>query len=219
VTVKLRERLARLAVKDDGQGISPELLGALFQPFVQGAQPLDREQRGLGLGLALVERLASLHGGGVEAQSDGVGKGSTFTIALALAKPASAAARAIAPTPVGKHRVLVVEDEADSRECLKLLLETEGHAVVLSSSGAAALAEAATFHPDIALVDVGLPDMDGYEVARRLRALPAGKDVKLIAITGFGAEKDRRRAKEAGFDVHVTKPVSYEQLAAAFETT
>jgi PAS domain S-box-containing protein len=219
VTVEVHERLARLAVRDDGQGISAELQGSLFKPFVQGAQPPDREQHGLGLGLALVQRLASLHGGGVEATSEGVGKGSIFTIALPLARPATEAAPAATPTAVRKRRVLVIEDDADSRECLKLLLETEGHAVALSSTGAAALAEAATFQPDIALVDVGLPDMDGYEVARRLRMLPGGKDVKLIAITGYGADKDRRRAKQAGFDVHVTKPVSYEQLATAFETT
>ena len=217
MTIEVRERLARLAVRDDGQGISPELQESLFKPFVQGAQPADREQHGLGLGLALVQRLASLHGGGVEATSEGVGKGSTVTIALPLAKLATVAARASTPTAVRKRRVLVIEDDADSRECLKLLLETEGHAVALSSTGAAALAEVGTFQPDIALVDVGLPDMDGYEVARRLRMLPGGKDVKLIAITGYGADKDRRRAKQAGFDVHVTKPVSYEQLATAFE--
>jgi PAS domain S-box-containing protein len=219
VTIEAREHLVRLAVQDDGQGISPELLASLFTPFVQGAQPADREQHGLGLGLALVQRLASLHGGAVEATSEGARKGSTFTIALPLAKPSIAAAQQNASAALSKHRVLVVEDEVDSRECLKLLLETEGHAVALSSTGASALAEAATFQPDIALVDVGLPDMDGYEVARRLRALPGGKEVKLIAITGFGGEKDRRRARQAGFDVHVTKPVSYEQLAAAFERT
>ena len=215
VTVSAEERGARLAVQDDGQGIAPDLQAQLFQPFVQGAQPANREQRGLGLGLALVERLVSLHGGSVAAASDGLGKGSTFTISLPLAKPAASAERRKAQV-ASKHRVLVVEDEADSRECLKLLLETEGHEVALSDNAAAALEEIARFRPDIALVDVGLPGMDGYELARRARTLPGGKELKLIAITGFGGDKHRQRAKSAGFDMHVVKPISYEQLARVF---
>src|SRR5437660_750284 len=120
------------------------------------------------------------------------------------------------PQAASKHRVLVVEDEADSRECLKLLLETEGHQVALTDNAAAALEEIARFRPDIALVDVGLPGMDGYELARRARTLPGGKKLKLIAITGFGGDKHRARAKRAGFDMHVVKPISYEQLARVF---
>jgi len=217
VTVSADERGARVSVQDDGQGIAPELQASLFQPFVQGEQPADREQRGLGLGLALVERLASLHGGSVAAASEGAGKGSTFTISLPLAKPAASSERRAAPV-AAKHRVLVVEDEADSRECLKLLLETEGHQVALTDNGAAALEEIARFRPDIALVDVGLPGMDGYEVARRARSLPGGKDLKLIAITGFAGNKHRRLARSAGFDMHVVKPISYEQLARVFSS-
>jgi PAS domain S-box-containing protein len=208
--------VARLVVADDGQGMSAEMQQSLFQPFMQGTQPAEGEQRGLGLGLALVARLASLHGGSAAGESDGPGAGSTFTITLPLARRAIDAKPAPALRPAAKRRVLVVEDEDDSRECLKLLLETEGHEVVLSASGQAALAEVANFQPDIALVDVGLPDMDGYEVARRLRALPGGAELKLVALTGYGGEKNRRRAKQAGFDVHVTKPVSYEQLAQLF---
>jgi CheY-like chemotaxis protein len=112
----------------------------------------------------------------------------------------------------------VVEDEEDSRECLRLLLETDGHEVSLADNGADGLAKLATFRPDIALVDVGLPGMDGYEVARRARALPTGKQVKLIAITGYGGEKNSRLSQSAGFDLHITKPVSYEQLAKVFST-
>jgi PAS domain S-box-containing protein len=209
---------ARLSVADDGQGIAPEVLKVLFQPFMQGVQPAHGEQRGLGLGLALVHRFASLHGGAVEAQSDGPGTGSTFTLSLPLAAPAAVAQAQGTSSATTKHRVLVVEDEADSRECLKLLLQTEGHEVSLAATGADALAEIARFRPDIALVDVGLPGMDGYEVARRTRALPGGKDIKLIAITGFTGETNRQRAKRAGFDLHVTKPISYEQLARAFGT-
>ncbi|HET7364397.1 MAG TPA: PAS domain S-box protein [Burkholderiales bacterium] len=207
---------AHISVRDDGQGIAQELQASLFQPFVQGAQPTDREQRGLGLGLALVERLASLHGGSVAAASEGLGKGSTFTISLPLAKPAAASDERRQARAAAKHRVLVVEDEVDSREALKLLLETEGHEVALSDSGAAALEEIVRFRPDIALVDIGLPGMDGYEIARRARELQAGKDLKLIAITGYGGEAHRRRARSAGFDMHVVKPISYEQLARAF---
>ena len=165
----------------------------------------------------MVERLASLHGGGVDAASEGLGKGSTFTISLPLAKPAATDERRRTPVAT-KRRVLVVEDEADSRECLKLLLETEGHQVALTDNGAAALEEIARFRPDIALVDVGLPGMDGYEVARRARSLPGGKELKLIAITGYGGDKHRRRAKSAGFDMHVVKPISYEQLARFFSS-
>ncbi|MFN2644674.1 MAG: PAS domain S-box protein [Burkholderiales bacterium] len=210
------ERRGFVAVQDDGVGMAPEPLGSLFKPFVQGAQPADREQRGLGLGLALVERLAALHGGTVSAQSAGAGKGSTFTIRLPLAARAAAPEAPADVRPSGKHRVLVVEDEDDSRECLKLLLETEGHAVSLTDNGPRALEELERFRPSFALVDVGLPGMDGYEVARRVRAKPEGKDVKLIAITGFGGEKHRRRAHEAGFDMYVVKPISYEQLVRVF---
>jgi len=215
-TVSCDETSGCISVRDDGQGIAPELQKLLFQPFTQGVQPSQGEQHGLGLGLALVERLASLHGGGVNAHSDGPGKGSTFTIMLPLAKHAAEPARAAAAPAACRRRVLIVEDQDDSRECLKLLLETEGHEVTLTADGASALAEVTRFRPDIALVDVGLPGMDGYEVARRMRSLPGGEAVKLVAMTGFGGEKNRHRARQAGFDVHVTKPVSYEELARVF---
>jgi PAS domain S-box-containing protein len=208
----------RLAVQDDGQGIAPDLLKSLFMPFVQGAQPVDRELGGLGLGLALVERLAALHGGSIEAHSDGPGKGSRFTVSFAaIARPA--VARASSAAKPLRRRVLVVEDEKDSREFLRLLLEADGHEVSLADNGADGLAQLASFRPDIALVDVGLPGMDGYEVARRARTLPSGKQIKLIAITGYGGEKNRQRARKAGFDLHVTKPVSYEELVRVFRAS
>ena len=208
--------IGTLVVQDNGAGMTPELLASLFKPFVQGAQPADREQHGLGLGLALVERLAVLHGGTVSATSEGPGKGSTFAVALPLATRPAALDTPAALISGARHRVLVVEDEDDSRECLKLLLETEGHVVSLTDNGTTALAEIARFRPNFALVDVGLPGMDGYEVARRVRELPEGKQLKLIAITGFGGDKHRRQAREAGFDMHVVKPISYEQLARVF---
>jgi len=205
-----------LAVQDDGAGMSPETLSSLFKPFVQGEQPADREQHGLGLGLALVERLAALHGGSVSARSEGLGKGSSFTIVLPLAVRQAAPEAPTATRKAARRRVLVVEDEDDSRDALKLLLETEGHEVALTADGAKAIEEVARFRPDFALVDVGLPGMDGFEVARRVRALPEGKSLKLIALTGFGGDKYRRRAKEAGFDMHVVKPISYEELVRVF---
>ena len=205
-----------LDVQDDGAGMSPETLASLFKPFVQGEQPADREQHGLGLGLALVERLAALHGGSVNAKSEGLGKGSTLTIVLPLAVRHAAPEAPAASRKSVRRRVLVVEDEDDSRDALKLLLETEGHEVALTADGAKAIEEVARFRPDFALVDVGLPGMDGYEVARRVRELPEGKALKLIALTGFGGDKYRRRAKEAGFDMHVVKPISYEELVRVF---
>jgi PAS domain S-box-containing protein len=218
VAVRVGQEGARgtLSVEDDGAGMSEETLASLYRPFVQGAQPADREQHGLGLGLALVERLAVLHGGSVSAKSEGMGKGSTFTIVLPLAVRQAAPEAPTAARKAVRRRVLVVEDQDDSREALKLLLEAEGHEVAFTADGAKAVEEVARFRPDFALVDVGLPGMDGYEVARRVRELPEGKTLKLIALTGFGGDKYRRRAKEAGFDLHVVKPISYEQLVRVF---
>ncbi len=218
VRVRREEAWSRLSVQDDGQGIAPELLPDLFKPFVQGEQSLDRAQGGLGLGLALVDRLAALHGGSVEAQSPGVGQGSTFTLSLPAAAPAAAKDKAGPISAALKRRVLVVEDEKDVREMLRVLLESEGHEVSIADSGTDGLAKFGSFRPDVALVDIGLPGMDGYELARQARSLPGGSRFKLVAITGYGQEKDRRLALEAGFDLHVTKPVVYDQLARALET-
>ena len=218
VRVRRKEAWGRLSVQDDGQGIVPELLPELFKPFVQGTQPLERAQGGLGLGLALVSRLAALHGGSVEAQSEGPGKGSTFTISLpATQGPARGKSKTPSVGGEQKRRVLVVEDEKDVREMLRFLLESEGHEVSIADNGVDGLAQLDSFHPDVALVDIGLPRMDGYEVARRARLLPGGKGIRLIAISGYGQEKDRQRSRDAGFDLHVTKPVGYDQLVRAFK--
>ncbi len=209
---------SRVSVEDDGQGIAAELLPNLFKPFVQGARQLDRSQGGLGLGLALVERLAALHGGTVDAHSAGLGKGSTFTISLPAARGRAADEQQARPvSAAGKQRILVVEDEKDVREMLKFVLESEGHEVSIADSGVEGLAMFGSFRPDVALVDIGLPGMDGYEVARQARSLPGGRRIKLIAISGYGQDKDRQRSRDAGFDLHLTKPVGYEQLAQAFK--
>jgi len=202
-------------IQDDGQGIAPDLLPNLFQPFVQGRQSLDREQGGLGLGLALVHRLSVLHGGGIEAHSDGPGRGSTFTVFLPLAaKPALQVDEGPIVVP-GKRRILIIEDQEDARVSLSLLLEMHGHEVSTARSGREGLSRLADFRPAIALVDIGLPEFDGYETARRVRELPVGKRIKLIALTGYGGLEDRVRAQASGFDMHLTKPVAYDQLMQA----
>jgi CheY-like chemotaxis protein/two-component sensor histidine kinase len=204
----------QLAVKDDGQGIARELLPRLFEPFVQGEQTLDRAQGGLGLGLALVRRLAALHGGTLVAESEGPGRGSLFTLRLPRAEaPARPLERPAAAAALRKRRLLIIDDEPDARESLGALLRAEGHEVLAVPDGAAGLAALAK--AEIALIDIGLPGMDGYEVARRAKALAHG--VILIAVTGYGQREDREKAHAAGFDAHVTKPFSYEELMRAVE--
>ena len=202
-----------LTVADDGQGIAPGLMRRLFQPFVQGEQPLERPQGGLGLGLALVRRLAELHGGSIEAHSAGSGKGSRFTLRLPLAPPAQASAAAPTGLPA-KRRVLVVDDLPDARESLRLLLEIDGHEVAVAADGPEGMRKLESFRPQAAFIDIGLPGMNGYTLARELRAA-AGKGIELIALTGYGGEEDRRAAREAGFDAHLTKPVSHDELRRA----
>ncbi|HZP39349.1 MAG TPA: ATP-binding protein [Methylomirabilota bacterium] len=205
---------AVLQVRDTGQGIRTDLLGRIFELFVQEPQSLDRSRGGLGLGLALVKRLVELHGGSVTAWSAGPGQGSEFTVRLPAVEapgvPAEASPSA-RPTP-RPRRVLVVEDSADARQSLRMLLELAGHLVETSEDGPAGLARADTFRPDVALIDLGLPGMDGYELAQELRQRPETKAIRLVAVTGYGQAEDRRRALAAGFDLHVTKPVDASML-------
>jgi signal transduction histidine kinase/CheY-like chemotaxis protein len=216
IHVAAEGRQGVLTVDDDGQGISRELMGRLFQPFVQGAQSLERAQGGLGLGLALVRRIAQLHGGSVEARSEGEGTGSRFILRLPLAGGAAPETDpAAAPRP-DRRRVLVVEDMEDARESLRALLEMEGHEVDLAADGPQALLKLKSFRPDVALIDIGLPGMNGYEVAREARAA-GGDEVVLVALTGYGQEADRREALEAGFDLHLTKPITLADLNQALD--
>ncbi len=202
---------AVLRVRDTGKGIDPGLLPRVFDFFVQEPQALDRARGGLGLGLGVVKHLVELHGGSVSAQSAGVDQGSEFAIRLAaIAPPPAVAGTAAAPGAAGprpRRRVLVVEDNADARDMLKTLLELSGHVVEEAADGPAALARLASFHPDVALIDVGLPGMDGYTLARMAREQPRGGEIRLVAVTGYGQAQDRQRALAAGFDRHVTKPV------------
>ncbi|HET8542195.1 MAG TPA: ATP-binding protein [Anaeromyxobacter sp.] len=215
VTVTAEERGGRavVRVRDTGAGIAPAVLARLFQPFVQADDSLARSAGGLGLGLALVRGLAELHGGTARAESAGEGKGAEFTVELPLRPGAAAAARA-APAEAGpRRRVLVVEDQDDAAESLADVLRLAGHEVEVARDGADGIRRAKTSRPDAVLCDIGLPGMDGYEVARRLRA-DGHAGTLLVALTGYALPEDLRRAREAGFDAHLTKPASPEDLEA-----
>lgn len=204
---------ARVRIEDNGIGITPELLPRVFDLFTQGEQGLDRSHGGLGVGLALVRRLAQLHGGDADAYSAGPDRGSTFTVRLPCIEiPAVTPSRHARPIERSSdpRRVLVVEDNADSRRALRAVLEIAGHEVSEAEEGLAAVETARRLPPDVALVDIGLPGIDGYEVARRLKDDHAA--IRLIAVTGYGTQEDRQRARDAGFDAHLVKPVDPERL-------
>jgi PAS domain S-box-containing protein len=206
---------AVLRVADTGTGIRPELLDRIFDLFVQEPQALDRARGGLGLGLTLVKRLIELHGGSVSAASEGPGMGSEFTVripALIEEGARDGVAPAIPPPNDRRRRVLIVEDSADARESLRLLLEMAGHDVDTSEDAADTLEKVEVFQPDVALIDIGLPGMDGYRLAQTLRERPHARPLRLIALTGYGQAEDRRKALDAGFDLHLTKPVDPDRL-------
>jgi PAS domain S-box-containing protein len=200
---------AVLTVRDTGAGIEPDMLPRLFEAFVQADRSLDRSRGGLGLGLALVRGLVELHGGEVHAASGGPGRGSEFVVRLPM-QPEPAAITGMPEAPARdsrKLRILLVEDNRDAADSLKLLLEIYGHEVALAYTGPAGVQAAKACKPDVILCDIGLPGLDGYGVARQLRADPATAGARMIAVTGYGAEEDRRRSQEAGFDLHMVKPV------------
>lgn len=202
---------AVVRVTDDGTGISADMLPRVFDLFAQVDRTLDRAQGGLGIGLSLVRRLVEMHGGTIAARSEGLGRGSTFTVRLPLASAGEdgAAGEAVA-RPEGRaaaRRVLVVDDNLDAAETLAMLLSLQGHEATTAHSGPEALEAARARRPEVVFLDIGMPGMDGYEVARRLRADPALAGTTLVALTGWGSEDDKRRSQDAGFDVHLTKPV------------
>jgi signal transduction histidine kinase/ActR/RegA family two-component response regulator len=205
----------RLVVQDNGQGVAADLLPHVFDLFTQGVRSADRSQGGLGLGLALVKNLVELHGGWVRAESPGPGQGATFTIGLpcvaapALAPEAPDATHAPAMRPLD---MLVVDDNLDAAQTLAQWLQHEGHAVAVAHDGPAALQRAAAHWPQVFILDIGLPGMDGCELARRLRVMPRGGQATLIALTGYGQQADRDKAREAGFDHHLVKPADPEAL-------
>ena len=209
VTVRSEGPDAVIRVKDEGAGIHPEALATIFELFAQGTRTLDRRQGGLGIGLTLVQSLVELHGGSVRAESDGAGKGSLFTVSLpSIPAPfAPEESPRVAERSDRKLRVLVVEDNKDAREMLQASLELEGHEVHVASTGPEGVEAALRLLPDVAIIDLGLPELDGYGVVRAIRAAPAGAGLRLIALTGYGQLEDRQRAIEAGFDAHVAKPI------------
>jgi len=215
VTVGVDGADAVVRVRDTGIGISPELLPRLFDLFAQGGQTLDRSQGGLGIGLTVVRQLVELQGGRVEAWSDGPGCGSLFTITMPrlfaeVPLAPSATPGDVSQTP--RQRVLVIEDNLDARAMMCTLLDHEGHEVYEAADGATGVERALHLAPDVALVDLGLPGVDGLEVARRVRESDGGDRVFLVAVTGYGQARDRRETLDAGFDVHLVKPVEIDRL-------
>ncbi|MET0383984.1 MAG: ATP-binding protein [Burkholderiaceae bacterium] len=211
---------AVLSVSDDGIGIEPALLPRVFDLFEQGKRALDRAPGGLGVGLTLVKRLVELHGGTIEAASAGAGQGARFKARLPCLSEIDGAVSIDddfdePPAPVATIKILVVDDNVDIAESTSMLLTLSGHDVRSAKDGLQALQSAAEFSPDVVLLDIGLPLMDGYEIARRLRRMPQTRAARLIAMTGYGQEGDRQRAKMAGFDGHLLKPVEAQTLADA----
>jgi signal transduction histidine kinase len=223
-----RQRDVEISVRDNGIGIVPDVLPCIFDLFTQLDQRRSRPQGGLGIGLALVRQLVEMHGGTVTASSDGPGQGSEFTIRLpvsierasskdeaedGVAEPAPPPQPSVAlPRPVTQRRILVADDNPDARESLATLLSLNGHEVFRAQDGSDAWLSAERHRPDVALLDIGMPCANGYEVARRIRGEPWGRKMVLVALTGWGQESDRRRSHEAGFDSHLTKPVDPQVL-------
>jgi len=215
-------RDALIAVSDNGIGIAPEHLPRIFEMFMQGGRDPRGSQGGLGVGLALARRLVDLHGGSIEARSDGLDRGARFAVRLPLlaAQPAEASrptARTVTRARLPR-RVLVVDDNVDAARALRLLLEQMGHDVHVAHDGLAALEAARGNHPEVVLLDISMPGVDGLGVVRRLRQDPRFREVGFVAVTGHGSEADRRRSREAGFDEHLVKPVALESLQRIFAT-
>ncbi len=203
-------------VRDTGLGVDPDLLPHVFDLFTQADRTPDRSEGGLGIGLTLVKRLVELHGGTVEAHSEGLGSGAEFIVRLPVAEEAGAsreAQRLPAHVPVAAAadarslRILVVDDNVDAADSIAMLLNMEGHETRSVNTARAALLAVPEFQPEVVLLDIGLPEMDGYEVARRLRANNGTHHMRLVAVTGYGQPADRKRAQAAGFDEHMVKPV------------
>lgn len=215
VTVRRDGDEAVLVMTDTGQGMSAELVRSAFDLFVQGERTLSRDSGGLGIGLTLAQRLVQLHGGRITAESTGVGQGATFTVRLpAVPAPAQPVAEVSRPVATASLRVLVIEDNIDAGESLVTLLNLMGHETDWVALGEPGVEKAVALQPDLVLVDIGLPDIDGYEVARRLRARPDTRGLRLVALTGYGTPEDRARALAAGFDRHLTKPIGGPELEA-----
>ncbi len=218
VEVILREErgTAVLRVRDTGVGVPPEIVHRLFEPFSQAPQTLARTRGGLGLGLATVKGLVELHGGTVEVASDGPGRGAEFVVRLPAGATPIEPGVAAEVRPGSPHRVLVIDDNQDAATSLRDVLELSGHSVRVAFDGPAGIAAARAFGPEVVICDIGLPGMDGYQVARQLRSDPTVQGAWLVAMSGYAAPEDRERARVAGFDRHVAKPPSLETLETLF---
>ena len=205
--------MAVVSVQDDGIGIPGDMLPRVFEPFVQGAESEVRAQGGLGIGLTLVRSLVELHGGRVDAESAGSGHGARFVVRLPLALQVQVIERVPEATPPGaSRRVLVVDDNQDAADSLAALLRMESHDVQVAYDGASAIELARRQPPEVVFLDIGMPGMDGHETARGLRRLPGMTGAKVVALTGWGQEQDRRRSALAGFDLHLVKPLDHAAL-------
>jgi signal transduction histidine kinase len=217
LTARREGQRVAVSVRDNGMGIPPEKLPEMFRLFAQGDRSLARSEGGLGIGLTVVQKLAEMHGGTIEARSDGSGRGSEFVLRLPLARKPRVAQPEVqrGEFAVGKgSRILVVDDNVDTALGMVRLLKMLGNEVIAVHSGPAAVEAARTFRPDFVLLDIGLPGMDGYQVASALRGDEAFKEAVIIAVSGYGQEEDRRRAQAAGFDHHMVKPVDFDSLVA-----
>jgi CheY-like chemotaxis protein/C4-dicarboxylate-specific signal transduction histidine kinase len=212
-----------ISVKDSGIGMTSELLSSAFDLFKQADQGLDRAQGGLGVGLTLVQRLMHLHGGTVQARSEGPGRGSEFILRLPLrAEPVIVrpqTPREMQAEGGARRRILVVDDNRDAAQALRLLLEADGHEVRMAGDGASGLAAAREYRPDVALLDIGLPKMNGFELAQRIREDPSLEGTLLVAVTGYGQMHDRARASASGFQHHLVKPVEFGALRQLLRQT
>jgi CheY-like chemotaxis protein/anti-sigma regulatory factor (Ser/Thr protein kinase) len=216
LSVAAEDGSAVVRVIDPGAGIPERLLPKVFDLFTQDERSLDRSEGGLGIGLTVVKRITELHGGSVEAHSAGRGRGSTFTVRL----PLHAAETTPEPPPARGHRAssmrcLIVEDNADAARMLEVALTLEGHEIQVAFDGASAVARAAAFRPDALILDIGLPGMNGYEVARAIRQLPGLADIVIVGVTGYGQAADYEHSRRAGFDAHLVKPIEIETLLDA----
>jgi len=210
VQARSEDSKAIITVTDNGIGIPEDLMPRIFGLFVQSARSLDRSEGGLGIGLSVVERLVEMHGGTVAAYSAGSGKGSTFEIRLPRINANSLAAREVERTEAAPKRILVVDDNVDAATSIAVLLQLEGHEVCVVHSANAALESFQVFRPEVVLLDIGLPDMNGYQVAQRIRGCASA--VRIIALTGYGQTEDLQRARDSGFDAHLVKPVDFDLL-------
>jgi len=218
ISVRKEKGNALLEMTDDGRGIEPHFLSLIFEPFVQG-QPatLHRTSGGLGLGLTLVKRIVELHGGTIAAVSPGAGQGSKFSVRLPLHEAPLARPHVVVPAPKTRSlRVLVVDDNEEIAGALAMLVRSLGHQVDVAHDGVKALVQAAAFQAEVVLLDIGLPHMNGFDVARALRTLPAMQGTTIVACTGYGGEADKEQSVKAGFDSHLIKPVRIDQLLAVF---